>query len=197
VSLLLTFQVDETTGCADKERLSRLELENKALREMLEICTTSRDKIVPIEVKKDNKDDKPDDDDNTDTECDSTVLVCSSKKEIEEKETEDKTLKKPAEVVSKDIVSPVNKDSTPVASKESSPVVASAKSAVASKSSNDIRKGKTTLPNKTDNSVTLKKTMSSSSPGARKDFPILKKSPSTEVKKDLKGKVTPKPGVKK
>ena len=43
--------MDQVSGCVDKERLSQLELENKALREMLEICSTSKERILPQEIK--------------------------------------------------------------------------------------------------------------------------------------------------
>uniref|UniRef100_A0A0B6YUI6 FGFR1 oncogene partner 2 homolog n=1 Tax=Arion vulgaris TaxID=1028688 RepID=A0A0B6YUI6_9EUPU len=190
-------EVDETVGCADKERLSRLEIENKALREMLEICTTSKERIMYGDVKKELKEeDRQDDDDTTDTECDSSVLASTDKKEgEEEKEVEDKTMKKSTDSVGKDSASPTSKDSTPVNSKESSTVVGNAKSVGASKSAVDIRKGKTTVANKGESSV--KKTMSSTSPGVKKDLPTIKKSPSIEVKKDLKGKATPKSAGKK
>lgn len=38
--------VDEDASAQDKERLTQLEIENKGLRELLEICSTSRFKIL-------------------------------------------------------------------------------------------------------------------------------------------------------
>lgn len=189
--------MDESVGCADKERLSRLEVENKALREMLEICTTSRDRILPVDPEKDKKANDQrcsNEDDGTDTECDSSILSSSDKKENEEeKEVEDKKNKRP-DSVSKDNVSITSKDMTSNNSKEGTLSAGTAKSVVTSKT-NDLRKGKTTPIGKTESSAPVKKTVALS--GVKKDLPLLKKSPTTEVKKDLKGKTTQKAVTKK
>ncbi|XP_055899655.1 FGFR1 oncogene partner 2 homolog [Biomphalaria glabrata] len=170
-------EVDETSGCADKERLSRLEIENRALRELLEICTTSREKILQAEAKVDMKkerDDEADDDDtNTDTEGDSSVVLALDKKDDGDK-------KEAAE-----------KKSKPSSSRETTPTNTSPKTPGASKSATELKKGKTSI------SVTpaVKKTVSAT--GVKKDIAPLKKSPSVETKKDTKSKLTPKPVTKK
>lgn len=43
--------VDEDASAQDKERLTQLEIENKGLRELLEICSTSRFRILENNVK--------------------------------------------------------------------------------------------------------------------------------------------------
>ncbi|KAH9500477.1 FGFR1 oncoprotein partner 2 [Bulinus truncatus] len=165
-------EVDETVGCADKERLSRLEVENRALRELLEICTTTREKIIPLEQKLDGKkegDDEGDDEDaTTDTDGDSSIVSTIDKKDDgDKKEAAEKKVKTNS-------------------SREATPTGTSPKPPGASKSATDLKKAKT------PSSVTppVKKTMSAT--GVKKDIGLLKKSPSVETKKDLKGKVTSK-----
>ncbi|CAL1547105.1 unnamed protein product [Lymnaea stagnalis] len=174
-------EVDETVGCAEKERLSRLEVENRALRELLEICTTSKERIVPVEqkvemIKKDESVDETvgdDDDDTTDTEGDSSVVMAPDKKEDSEKKEA------------------VDKKRTPNSSRETTPT--GNKSVGTSKSAVDLRKGKTTPVS----TATVKKATSAT--GVKKDLGSIKKSPSIETKKDLKSttKVPPKAVAKK
>lgn len=175
IFLFLINQVDENVGCAEKERLSRLELENKALRELLEICTTSKERIIHIEPKFEIKKEEEvdDDDETTDTEGDSSVLLAPDKtEEPDKKETPDK----------KKSVS---------GSRETTPTGAGTKAVGASKSLGDIRKGKTSP---TIVSPTVKKATSVT--GIKKDN-VVKKSPSIEAKKDLKPKTVVKTVTKK
>ncbi|CAG5133323.1 unnamed protein product [Candidula unifasciata] len=188
-------EVDDTVGNVEKERLSQLELENKALREMLEICTTSKDRIITLEAQKDKKEEEKlgKEDNNTDTESHSSTLTTADKKEVEEEK--DRKSKLPEETVATVNTSKESnskgKESTPP------PSTGSVKPAGTSKSAAEVRKGKSPLTSKQDSSVTVKKTVTSPSSGVKKDLPTLKKSSSTEVKKDLKSKITLKSVVKK
>lgn len=44
---------DEKSAVRDQERITQLELENKGLREMLEVCTTTKMKILETDVNND------------------------------------------------------------------------------------------------------------------------------------------------
>ncbi|BFZ05039.1 hypothetical protein BsWGS_08078 [Bradybaena similaris] len=187
-------EVDDTVGNADKERLSRLELENKALREMLEICTTSKERIISMEAQKEQKEEEKHDkdDDNTDTESDSSVLINTDKKESQEEKAAEGKKIKPTDAVG---TANTGKDSNSN-TKESSPSTGTLKPTGA-KPPSDIRKGKSPLTSKPDSSVTVKKTVTSPSSGVKKDLPTVKKSSTTEVKKDLKSKITLKSVIKR
>lgn len=176
---------------ADEEHLSRLEVENKALREMLEICTTTKERILPYQLQKDKHDDEnsDSDDDKTDTEGDSSILSSPNKKNEGGKENEEKQ-KEAVESSLKDSVSVTSKDRTTGSNKESSP--GTTKSLGASKSAGDIRKGRPAVSSKTESVTSVKKAASST--GVKKD---LRKSPTVDVKKDLKGKFSPKTVIKK
>lgn len=219
-------QVDESQGCEDQERLSRLEVENKALREMLEICTTSKDRIVmPFDselkdgsqASKDEEkdrtdaknndgedDEEDDDDDTTDTESDNTVLeVLPSSKPVAEqgaKAQAPSAVKEEKKDGKKEVVS------TDVKKKSSATDVGKGEPATKEGS---VERGKKT-PGTSKSAGDVRKGKSgilssslSSSPVKRTTSATtvrnqtMKKSPSVETKKDLKTKSTAKSGAKK
>ncbi|CAG5122333.1 unnamed protein product [Candidula unifasciata] len=180
-------EVDEKLGRVDEERLTRLEVENKALRELLEICSTSKERIVSVEPMKDRGNESESEDDKTDTDCDSSILVSPVKVNEEEMTDEDRTNSRQDELDSQDDLSATSADS------EDTITLGNARLPGASKSANDVRKSKPAASAEGDN---VKKTKSSTL--LKKDTAAGKKTASTEVKKDSKGKkILPKTAGKK
>lgn len=195
-------EVDEVSGCVDKERLSQLELENKALREMLEICSTSKERIVPLEMKVPEvaAEEEEDEDEGTDTECETSVLSAPEKQTAPEPEDKDlKTEKDPPAEKEKEkekgkAVDDKKKKKSPESGRKlnSSPATG-ARTVGTSKSAGDVRKGRVSSAGGASAATsTVKKSVSSTL--VRKETSTLRKSPSTDIKKDTKGKTPPRAG---
>lgn len=79
--------VDEDASAQDKERLTQLEIENKGLRELLEICSTSRFRILDEAVKSEKGCQTGEDDETPREGADGKVnLLAAEKQETEDDE---------------------------------------------------------------------------------------------------------------